>query len=403
MKSFLKKNSNIIITIFFLFLLFIFIDDIIDKSIIDNTAYNSYELQARAWLNGSTHLDHDYVHLELAIYNGNYYVSFPPFPSVVLLPFILIFQDHVPTNLIAFIIFAAEVVLLYKIVKRFKNSEFMAILLALGFTVGTNLLSISMDSGVWFFAQLINNFLCILAIDAFLKDKKALVYFFLALAVGCRPFSAIYMVMFFIYYLIKERDKTIIKRIIDNIKPLIPAMIVAILYMTYNYIRFDNILEFGHNYLPEFVNAQDGQFSLNYFVANFKQLLFGAIHVKSNLNLSYEMPFSFIIANPVVILYLYRSIKNIIKNKKINLLRVMIFITMFINIIFICLHRTLGAWQFGARYTCDILPFIFLAIMTYQVEKNDKIKLDKFEIACLIFGMMLNIFGTIIMYNNIFS
>ncbi len=401
MKDFFKRNSNIIITIIFIFLLFIFLDDIIDKSIIGNTSYNSYELQARAWLNGKTYLDQNYQHLELAIYNGKYFVSFPPLPSVVLLPFALIFKS-IPANFIIFIIFVTEFVVIYKILKRYKNNDFIAIMLALGFTVGTNLLSLSIDSGVWFLAQVLNNLLCILAVDAFLRDKKTLVYLFLALAVGCRPFSAIYMVMFFIYYIRRDKDKKIFKRIIDNIKPVIPAIIVAIIYMAYNYIRFDNPLEFGHNYLPEFINAKYGQFSIHYLLPNLKILLFNQIHVWKDLKLGYDIPFNFIIANPVIILYTYRSIKNIIKTKTINILRAMIFISIFINIIAICMHRTLGAWQFGARYTCDILPFIFLAIINYKGNKNKPIKLDKFEISCIIFGIMLNIFGVIIMYKYLY-
>ena len=42
--------------------------------------------------------------------------------------------------------------------------------------------------------------------------------------------------------------------------PLIPAMIIAIMYMYYNYIRFGNIFEFGHNYLPEFLEAEYKEF-----------------------------------------------------------------------------------------------------------------------------------------------
>ena len=169
--------------------------------------------------------------------------------------------------------------------------------------------------------------------------------------------------------------------------------------MTYNYVRFDNILEFGHNYLPEFTNSTYGQFSFHYLLPNLKALFFNKIHINSNLNLTFDMPFSMIIANPVILLYSYRSIKNIIKTKKIDMLRLMIFITIILNIIMICMHRTLGAWQFGARYSCDILPFVLLGIILLNEKKNNIIKLDTFEIACIIFGVILNIYGVIIMYN----
>ena len=53
----------------------------------EENPYRSYALQACAWLNGRLDLEKDYPWLELAIYEGKYYVSFPPFPSLVLLPF----------------------------------------------------------------------------------------------------------------------------------------------------------------------------------------------------------------------------------------------------------------------------------------------------------------------------
>jgi hypothetical protein len=399
MKEFFKRNCNIIVAIVFIFLIFIFIDDIVGKSIIGNTQWNSYELQARAWLNGHTYLDHDYPFLELAIYQGKYFVSFPPLPSVILLPFVHLFTNNVPANLISFIVFTMEFVIIYRILKRYKNNELVNIIITIAFTFGTNLISLAIDSGVWFFAQLFNNLFCILAIDAFLKKRKTLVFFFLALAVGCRPFAAIYMIMFFLYYLVTDENKKIYKKILHNLLPLIPAMIVAGLYMTYNYIRFNNILEFGHNYLPEFINAEHGQFSIYYLLPNLKNLFFNFVHIRDNLNLSFDMPFCFLIANPVFIIYIYRSIKNYLKTKKIDLLRLMIAITLIFNIIAICLHRTLGAWQFGARYTCDLIPFVFLGYLLLS-DKKKGIKLDKIEIILIIFGVIINIFGAILMYTN---
>ena len=61
--------------------------------------YDSYTLQTMAWRNGETFLadGERYSWLELAIYQGKYYVSFPPFPSVALLPLTWIYGAETPT------------------------------------------------------------------------------------------------------------------------------------------------------------------------------------------------------------------------------------------------------------------------------------------------------------------
>ena len=48
--------------------------------------YDSYTLQALAWREGKISLGQDYPHLELAVYEGDWYVSFPPVPSLVRRP-----------------------------------------------------------------------------------------------------------------------------------------------------------------------------------------------------------------------------------------------------------------------------------------------------------------------------
>ena len=55
--------------------------------------YNSYALQAENWLAGRNYIANgeDYPWLELAIYSGRYYQSFPPVPAVLMLPFVAAF------------------------------------------------------------------------------------------------------------------------------------------------------------------------------------------------------------------------------------------------------------------------------------------------------------------------
>ncbi len=73
-------------------------------TLLSRNFYDSYSLQAENWLAGRNYIANgeDYTWLELAIYNGRYYQSFPPVPAVFMLPFVALFGSAaaVPSNLI---------------------------------------------------------------------------------------------------------------------------------------------------------------------------------------------------------------------------------------------------------------------------------------------------------------
>ena len=52
-----------------------------------------------------------------------------------------------------------------------------------------------------------------------------------------------------------------------------PVALAAAAMMGYNFARFGSVVEFGHNYLPEFQRAEHGQFSLAYLLPNLLNLL----------------------------------------------------------------------------------------------------------------------------------
>ena len=62
--------------------------------------YDSYTLQALAWREGRVSLGQDYPHLELAVYEGDWYVSFPPVPTLVQLPLTFLFGRETPDGLL---------------------------------------------------------------------------------------------------------------------------------------------------------------------------------------------------------------------------------------------------------------------------------------------------------------
>ena len=204
--------KNIVILSAILLIAFVFIHNELGSSLFDSSSYNSYDLQAQAWLNGKIHLDKDYPWLELAIYNGRYYVSFPPLPSVVVLPFVMMFGLNAPDNFIIFLIILANCIVAYKLLRKCGSNVFISILLSCGLVLGSNMFSMAVNGGVWFIAQALNMLLCTMAIYFIISERRAFAYTALALAVRMQTiFCNIYCS--FIYLLLYKRKKTTNKRI----------------------------------------------------------------------------------------------------------------------------------------------------------------------------------------------
>ena len=68
--------------------------------LIDKNGYPSFALQANAWLQGRLDLGQDYPWLELAVFQGDWYVSFPPVPTIPVYLLTFIFGENVPDNLL---------------------------------------------------------------------------------------------------------------------------------------------------------------------------------------------------------------------------------------------------------------------------------------------------------------
>ena len=67
---------------------------------IGSSPYNTYTLQALAWRDGSMSLGRDYPHLELAIFNNDWWVSFPPVPSIPMYLLSFFVGSNTPDNLL---------------------------------------------------------------------------------------------------------------------------------------------------------------------------------------------------------------------------------------------------------------------------------------------------------------
>ena len=363
-------------------------------------AYNSCVLQAQSWLEGRLDLGRDYPYLELAIFNNKYYVSFPPFPSYVMLPFLLIGWNSCDSNLIAFAVSLLGAVYTFKILKHFDIESKTAIFSTLLLTVGSNWLMTAQNAWVWFIAQNMAFTLSLMAIYYALKNKIGLSLAFWACAVGCRPFQILYLPA--LLYLIYNAHKAVNPedKIIDIIKKrylaLIPMGGHRIIVYDFKLRSFWQYHRIRSQLSPEFTRSELGQFNIGYMAENLKNM-FSVPQTQGGIwQYTYANGMCIFLVSPIFISYLIYIARSIIKHEKFDMkFTLLVLAIAIIELFSITAHKTMGGAHFGNRYTNDILPIIFIGTVILLPKDNDW---ESFNYPLFFIGLAINLVGSIMFF-----
>lgn len=392
--KFMKKKYYTVLSAVFAAMVIFTLQIITKQVLFSANPYNSYMLQVQAWLEGRLDLGKDYPYLELAIYNSKYFVSFPPFPSYIMLPLAALGLYNCDT-LIAFVSAIFGVIYSYKLAAEFINEK-KALLLSMLATIGSNLLFVSVNAWVWFIAQNLAFTLTVAAFYYAKKGKAGVSLTLWACAVGCRPFQVIYIfvILFLLYGSYKEQNPAdnIFNMIKKHMTAIIGAIIIAFSYMLLNYMRFGSVFEFGHNYLPEFTRVETGQFNLVYIKQNFGKLFRLPLIVDGKIEFQRADGFCMFIASPIIILffvYWILTLKNAAKRDK--LIYSLGMVLFWLHLIMITAHKTMGGAHYGNRYINDALPLVLLMIAGC----SGRYKYFWLNIFPLMLGLILNFFWVI--------
>ncbi|WP_147568042.1 hypothetical protein [Christensenella intestinihominis] len=386
-----------LITLFFGYLLF---HSLFGGTLFSYNDWDGYTLQALAWRDGSAALSQNYSWLELAEYGGNYYMSFPPLPSLVMFPLTFFFGTGVPSNFVVMVYALLSIVFAYECFRKTGIRDVFSMFWAIFFVLGSNMLWMSTSGGSWFLAQGLNLALCFGAALSLLYKKEALCLILLALAIGCRPFSLCLFLTAFIYFCIQkqresgQRTGSILLR---QMKYLIVPALIAIGYCLYNYARFGNPLEFGHNYLSEFTGAGNEQFGVQYIAVNAYNIFLRPVILLGNASLNVPQfdGFMFYVANPIFTVWFVLVIRDIAA-RKMTLEKILLILGFSVNLLLLLSHKTFGGWQFGARYTVDLLPFVLLYFLF-----SGKGKPRKWEFFVGAAAVLFNLYGALFMHMQI--
>lgn len=272
--------------------------------------------------------DSEYI-WDLAYYDGHYYMYFGIFPALtLLLPFFKITGKYMSASVAILIYEFLSLILLRAILEKvilmffkdkkieFKVVFFLNLILYFGtlffYIMGIpRMYELVIIAGVYAVLQSIY-----FLFKAFEKDKEKINYIymflsalFMAASIAARPtqifMSAIIGVVGIILLIkfIKEKKVKDIVKLVLSIG--IPYIVIAILLMRYNYVRFGNVLEFGASYQLTVNNMNELKIG---FVAAVKGVIINLFNIPN-----FIMDFPFLTNNNNVIpFYGYYYYENMI-------------------------------------------------------------------------------------------
>lgn len=330
-------------------------------------ANNAYTLFAESLLHGNLKLPAMSNYGDMAYFNGNYYLPYPPLPAILLTPFVAIFgASHVNTVAIAIIFSCISLFTLYKIFLKLAIPQEYYPWLFLGFFFGTGYwLAVFNSHHSYSFAHITACLFIFLLINELLGKQR---WWLIGLYIGCsfltRQFTIVYFLfalMYLVYVHQKENKRVSLKNIVTL---FLSTGFFVVIYLLYNYARFGNCFNTGYNYilywgvLKERVNAY-GVFNVKYFLFNLYSLFLKGFNIefdgKTYLHIK-DMDLwgtSLLSASPFLIASLQAKWPKILK------------ISSWVTIILILTGQLFyhnNGWQQvnASRFSLDFLPLLFI-------------------------------------------
>lgn len=331
-----------------------------------------------------------------------YFMSFPPGPSVLMMPLAAV-QGYDVNDVLFTIVFASlNVMLVYLLLQRMSiggrtgRSRSDNLWLTLLFGFGTAHYWSAVLGQVWFTALIIGITFSLLYIYCAIDTRHPfLAGLFLALAFSTRTpllFTAIFFAGFLFFpggrFLQRDQYKTAAKKLVLF---AIPCLIIGLSLMAINYIRFESFSEFGHRYLAAGNISrikEYGLFNLQFLSKNLTAqfTLLPRFQETYPYVIISKHGMSMLLTTPAFI-YLFRPLARTSRQDKFWW--ALLWVTVAVVAIPHLLYQNTGYEQFGYRFSLDYMPYLILLLAVGRRPLSRVFK------ACVLFGIAVNAFGAI--------
>jgi len=334
---------------------------------VGKTRYSYWNLLAGQFIQGKLYLENPLFTHDLTFYNGHWYVPPPPLPAILMMPLAYVIGgENILTSYLSMVFSAINGVLLFMILKQLNDRKWIntstigMLILVTIFLFGTPHLWVGISGRSWFVSQILTVLFLALAIYAALRSWSAWwVGAFIAIVMTARPNSLMTWPFVFaisMQVLKESQGKIGLKQAVQWSVKTIPPIAFAIAgLLAYNYVRFENILDFGYTTIngdPFIVhNVQTyGSFSAHFIPTNLQVMFFKLPWIHPGGRWLIEpsaMGMSIFLTTPPLI-YLFRRYP-----KQWWIMGA--WVAVFFNVALLSLYHNTGSHQFGYRYLLDFL------------------------------------------------
>lgn len=298
-----------------------------------------------------------------------YYVSFPPFPAIAMMPLFLIWGYDTNDVLFTILLAALNAVLLFLLFEHLRErglsnrSTRENVFLTILFTFGTVNFFSSIRGEVWFTALILGVTLhvsyILLAIEARHPFWAGTM---MGLGMATRTPIA-FAFPFFVLELLRDGERLRWPGVRPFMKKgvlfAIPVLVIGIALMVYNYARFENVFEFGHTFLQGGTRPSIREHGLMswWFLKNNL-----AAAITNPPVIDTFPPFIHITRHGLSIFFCTPALLWILWPKTFGAFARNALVAMFIVSLPDLFYQNTGWAQFGYRFALDFMPYMFILL-----------------------------------------
>ena len=350
---------------------------------------NHFVYQAQSLLRGHLDIPH-FTYTDIILVNGKHYIVYPPFPAILMMPFVAIFGLGFSDIFFTQVFSAINIVLLFWVLEtlrlngRSRRTFQQNFALCIFFFFGTISFYLSLGGTMWFTAHIVAA-TCTLCFMLFAFRRH---YALAALCLGCAFLTrapAVVGALLLCYLMLEEHSgAATLRGILKGVRglpwrkvslalaPLVGAFLFFLLRDT---LAFGSPLQTGYPLLVQqlYHKVHYGVIGPHYiwpdFVVNF--LSFPTFTYRDAFDISPQIDLLnggiglSVFATTPLFLFLFFT-----RNRQPSALRKVLWMVVGLVIAATLIYHAAGWYQFGSRYLFEDYPYAFLLLALSEIEMD---------------------------------